>query len=79
MTKNKQESPNVHLSQLVGIYDAVEAELVRNTLKDHGISCAIEGEHQAGFTGTLQIGILVKEADLDEARRVLKVHHPHLV
>lgn len=79
MKKVKIKSPDMHLTTLIGVYDPVEAELVRNTLHDHGISCALEGEHQAGFTGTLQIGILVREADLDEGKKVIKIHHPHLI
>lgn len=67
------------LTTLVGVYDPVEAELVRNTLADHGITCRLEGEHQAGFTGTLEIGVLVRTVDLGHARKILEFHHPHLV
>lgn len=79
MRKLRIQSPEIHLTTLVGVFDPVEAEVVRNTLKDHGISCSLEGEHQAGFTGTFEIGVLVRETDLDEARRVIKRHHPHLL
>lgn len=79
MANLEPDSSSVHLTQLIGVFDPVEAELVRNTLIDHDIDCALEGEHQAGFTGTIEIGILVREADLAKAREVLKVHHPHLI
>lgn len=79
MKNIKIQSPEMHLTTLMGVYDPVEAELVRNTLKDHGIACSLEGEHQAGFTGTLQIGVLVREGDVDAAKKVIQIHHPHLI
>ncbi len=78
MNSERTTAAEIHLANLVGVYDPIEAELVRNTLADHGINCMLEGEHQAGFTGTLEIGVLVREGDIDHARKILEFHHPHL-
>jgi hypothetical protein len=78
MTTN-DEHPEVELVAVCTTRDPVEAELVKNTLKDHGIDSQISGEYQAGFTGALDIEILVREGDADRAREFIEVHHPHLL
>lgn len=67
--------PESKLIRLCTTTDAVKAELIRNTLLDHDIKAEVDGEHQAGFTGTIEIGILVRESDAKFAREVLENHH----
>jgi hypothetical protein len=54
--------------------DTNELEILRLALEGEGISAMIEGEHQAGLTGVLPARLLVMEADLDRARKILKSH-----
>jgi hypothetical protein len=63
------------LTTVYTLKDPNEAELVKNLLRDHGIACNLDGEHQAGFTGIFNIGVLVRTEDADRAMRVLKHHH----
>jgi hypothetical protein len=53
----------------------VQAELVKNLLLGHGIECQLDGEHQAGFTGALEVGVMVSNGDIAEATEILKFHH----
>ncbi len=76
MKKVKIKSPDIRLATACTVNDPVEAELIKNTLLDHEIECEIDGEHQAGFTGTLAINILVREGDAKEAREIIQIHHP---
>ena len=78
MKSSDDNLSNTNLATVCSLTDAVEAELVKNTLVDHHIDCQIAGEHQAGFTGTLEIDILVREADVDKAKEFLRIHHPKL-
>jgi hypothetical protein len=55
--------------------DPNEAEVVKMLLRDHNIDCELDGEHQAGFSGIFEIGVLVRGEDADEAREVIRVHH----
>lgn len=55
--------------------DPNEAEVVKMLLRDHNIDCELDGEHQAGFSGVFQIGVLVRSEDVAEAREVIRVHH----
>ncbi len=57
------------------INDPNEAEVVKLLLRDHNIECELDGEHQAGFSGIFEIGVLVRAKDADEAREVIRVHH----
>jgi hypothetical protein len=59
---------------LLTMKDALNAEIIKSLLQDHEIFCAIEGEHQAGLTGILDIRIFVRERDLAEAREILREH-----
>ncbi|MCA9155342.1 MAG: DUF2007 domain-containing protein [Pirellulaceae bacterium] len=62
---------------LVTVYtttDAGEADVLHAVLQEHGIRCEVDGAHQAGFTGTLKIGLLVRAIDADHARRVIESH-----
>jgi hypothetical protein len=55
--------------------DPNQAEIIKNMLRDHGIDCVLDGEGQAGFTGVLEIDVLVKANDAEQATEVLKSHH----
>ena len=59
------------LVQLYSVTDPTEAELIKNLLAENRIECAIDGEHQAGFTGVLRIGITVWEKDFNRAKELL--------
>ncbi|MDA7662892.1 DUF2007 domain-containing protein [Pirellulaceae bacterium] len=76
MKKVKIQSPDIRLATVCTVNDAVEAELIKNTLLNHEIKCEIDGEHQAGFTGTLGINILVREGDVEAACEITQIHHP---
>lgn len=54
--------------------DPYEAEVVRTELCGEGIRCELDGEHQAGFSGVLKIGVLVRARDADRARKVIRRH-----
>ena len=59
------------LVRLYSVTDPTEAELIKNLLRDNNIECAVDGEHQAGFTGVLRVGITVWEKDFDRAKELL--------
>jgi len=59
------------LVRLYSVTDPTEAELIKNMLKEHSIGCAIDGEHQAGFSGVFRIGITVWKKDFDRAKKLL--------
>ena len=76
MKKLDINTPNAKLVTVYTVNDPVIAELIRNTLHEHEIPCELDGEHQAGFTGTLEIGIIVRETDAEKALEFIKIHHP---
>ena len=78
MKKVKIKTPDINLVTVCQLTDALQAELIKNTLLEHAIQCDIEGEHQAGFTGALEVGILVREADAQRAAEIIKTHYPHI-
>jgi hypothetical protein len=60
------------------VTDPTRAELIRNALHEEGIVCEISGEGQAGFSGVLEIQILTKASDAEQARQIiaeLEQHH----
>lgn len=64
---------------LMSVYtltDEMQAEIIKNALEAGGIVCEIDGLHQGGFTGTLEINILVKARDEDKARSIIEAHEP---
>ena len=65
------------LDELVKVYtlcDAGLAEIIRASLQDEGIPCQLGGRQQAGFTGTVEIDVLVRAVDADKARRLILAH-----
>ena len=67
--------PTTNLETVYTVTNPVQAEFIKNLLTEHGIPCELDGDHQAGFTGALEIGVLVRQSDADKARDVLKYHH----
>ncbi len=64
-------------SDFVKVYtvkNANQAEIVKNFLEREGIFCAIEGEGQVGLAGILDIRLLVRAADAERARQLIKEH-----
>ena len=54
------------------VRDPASAEIIRIALHDAGIACEIDGEYQAGFTGAIDIGIIVKAEDADRALKLIE-------
>ncbi len=78
MKKIKIQNPDVNLVTLVSVADPVQAELIHNMLTDHGIENHIDGERQGGFTGTFEIGIVIRATDKEKAKEFIEVHFPNL-
>ena len=68
-------SDEERLTTVYTLKDPLEAELIKNLLRDHDIACSLDGEHQAGLAGVFNIGVLVLEEDVERAKDVLKHHH----
>lgn len=54
--------------------DPYEAEVVRTALRGQGICCELDGQHQAGLSDILGIGVLVRARDADRARKIIRRH-----
>lgn len=54
--------------------DPYEAEIIRTVLRGEGISCELDGERQAGLAEILEIGVLVRARDADQARKLIQHH-----
>ena len=52
--------------------DPYKAEVIKNALGAEGIRCELDGEGQAGFSGILDIGVLVRAQDADLARELIE-------
>ena len=75
MQEDQPGNPEVHLVTVYQSTDVVEAELIRNLLVDHEVPAEVDGEHQAGFTGVLKVGILVRQEDAQRAAEIIQEHH----
>jgi hypothetical protein len=65
------------VEELVTVYslkDPNKAEIIKMALQNEGITCFLDGENQAGLTGVLEIGVMVRSWDADRALRVIKSH-----
>lgn len=77
MTRSREETggdPN----DFVTVYtnnDSVQAELVQAALQGQGIPCWLVGEHQAGFSGVLDVALQVRAKDADRAHKFIEQHH----
>ena len=57
-----------------------EAEVIKTALQGQGISCQLDGEGQAGLSDVLEIGVLVRLRDADQARKIIQhdeAEHQH--
>jgi hypothetical protein len=70
-------TPGTHLVTVAKVDDAVKAELIRNALQERGIRCELGGEHQAGFTGALDVEVIVREQDSQAAAEIIATLFPH--
>lgn len=50
----------------------MEAELAKNWLESEGIPCVLAGENSAAMLPVLDVPLLVREEDAEEAARILK-------
>jgi hypothetical protein len=75
--KRIKEEAQVEADEPVTVYTLnapYEAEVVKNALRGQGIPCELDGEHQAGLSDILEIGVLVRARDADRARRIIHRH-----
>ncbi len=54
--------------------DPYQAEIIQTALRGEGIPCELDGERQAGLSGVLEIGVMVRAQDADRARRLIRRH-----
>jgi len=78
MKKIKVSLPKTNLVTIGTLTDAIDAELVKNTLLDHDIPCQLDGDNQGGFPGMFEIGVMVRDTDAENAGKVAEIHFPHL-
>lgn len=67
----------MNADELVTAYttnNPLQAEIVKNFLVDEGIPCEISGEGQTGLAGVLEIQLLVKSGNLEQARDLIAEH-----
>ena len=67
---------------LVTVYTAannIEAEIIKNALKNEGIKAFVEGSYQAGESGLVGIPVTVQVAavEADRARKFIEHHRKH--
>lgn len=77
MKKVDIRTPETHLVTVYTVNDSVQAELIRNTLEDHGIRCELGGEFQAGFTGALDVEVIVRAKDAKQAAGIIEDLYPN--
>ena len=66
-------------NELLTVYtttDANEAEVIRGAIQAEGMKCDIVGEGQAGLAGldTMEIEIIVRAEDFDQAKAFIDEH-----
>lgn len=76
MKKIEIKTPDSSLTTVCAVNDAVQGELIKNMLIDHGIKAEIAGQQQGGFTGTFEVEIIVRESDAEQAAEFIKIHFP---
>jgi nucleotide-binding universal stress UspA family protein len=78
----REETAKVNYNDLItvsSVANPVEAEVIRNALRDEGIHCILEGTRQAGVVGTMGIPIQVqvRAGDADRASKLIRTHTHH--
>lgn len=66
--------------KLVAVYttrDEGRAEVVRSALIGEGIDASVEGSHQGGFAGALEVRVFVHADDEARARAFIEEHERH--
>lgn len=71
---------HVRIAELIRCSSSFEAQLIKGNLNANGIECILVGENISVFEGSMSstfrpgfdIPILVNEADLEKARKVLE-------
>lgn len=56
------------------VNNPVQAEIIQNALEAEGIRCVLDGEGQGGFTGVMNIRLLVAASDEEQAARLIQDH-----
>ncbi len=59
------------LVRLLRTRDPNRAEIIKNALEAAGIACNLDGENQAGLTGILEIDVIVRQDQKDQAQALL--------
>ncbi|MCI0464390.1 MAG: DUF2007 domain-containing protein [Gemmataceae bacterium] len=70
------------VDDLVTVYtltDPNKAEIVKNALQSEGVSCVLDGIHQAADLGLMafEIKVKVRAGDADRAQRFIALHEAH--
>ncbi|MBA2117188.1 putative signal transducing protein [Bremerella alba] len=52
-----------------------EATIIQNAIKEEGIPCILDNDHQGGLAGVLAIRILVPSEKKEAAEKFLTEHH----
>lgn len=52
----------------------VKAEVLCAALNSNGINAVLDNEHQGGYTGVLDVKVLVKSEDAEAARAFIREH-----
>ena len=74
---NEIESDPDALVTVYQLNDYFEAEVIKTALEAEGIRCELDGQRQAGLSAVLPIGIIVRAADADRARKIIVPHEEH--
>lgn len=59
------------LVRLLRTRDPNRAEIIKNALEAAGVACHLDGENQAGLTGILEIDVIVRQDQKDQAQALL--------
>lgn len=65
---------NADLTTVFTTNNIAEAEILKSMLESEGIRCQLDGQHQASFSGLMDIRGLTRAADEDRARKLLGHH-----
>jgi hypothetical protein len=60
--------------EIYRLTDSAHASIIQNALEDEGIPCQLEGEHQGGLTGVLEVRLLVQPQDEERAAALIRDH-----
>ena len=72
MTENQEGHPETHLVTIATTTQPTVAEVIKLRLEANDIMCEIGNESQAGFAGVFKIEIIVREADVAAAKKIIE-------